>query len=96
MQIIDQIYIDGAFVTPHGEELFDLFNPSTEQVIGGVRLADVKDACNAIAAAKRAFPTFSRTDKLERVDMLKRMRTGCALWRVQAFGYRPRVRNVRA
>jgi aldehyde dehydrogenase (NAD+) len=73
MQIIDKIYIDGAFVTPHGEELFDLFNPSTEQVIGRVRLADAEDARDAIAAAKRAFPAFSRTDKLERVDMLKRM-----------------------
>jgi aldehyde dehydrogenase (NAD+) len=73
MQIIDQIYIDGAFVTPHGDEFFDLFNPSTEQVIGRVRLADAEDACDAIAAAKRAFPTFSRTDKLERVDMLRRM-----------------------
>ena len=73
MQIIDKIYIDGAFVTPHGDESFDLFNPSTEQVIGRVRLADAEDACDAIAAAKRAFPAFSRTDKLERVDMLKRM-----------------------
>jgi aldehyde dehydrogenase (NAD+) len=73
MQTIDEIYIDGAFVTPHGDEFFDLFNPSTEQVIGRVRLADAKDMCNAIAAAKRAFPAFARTDKLERVDMLKRM-----------------------
>ncbi|MCU1752336.1 aldehyde dehydrogenase family protein [Pseudomonas sp. 6D_7.1_Bac1] len=73
MQIIDKIYIDGAFVTPHGSEFFDLVNPSTEQVIGRVRLADAEDACVAIAAAKRAFPTFSRTDKYERVDMLKRM-----------------------
>src|ERR1700756_330683 len=73
MQIIDKIYIDGAFVTPHGDEFFDLFNPSTEQAIGRVRLADAEDACDAIAAAKRAFPAFSRTDKLERVDMLKRM-----------------------
>jgi aldehyde dehydrogenase (NAD+) len=73
MQIIDKIYIDGAFVTPHGDEFFDLFNPATEQVIGRVRLADAEDACDAIAAAKRAFPAFSRTDKRERVDMLKRM-----------------------
>lgn len=73
MHYIDQIYIDGAFVTPHGSELFDLYNPSTEQVIGRVRLADAEDARHAIAAAKRAFPAFSRTDKRERIDMLKRM-----------------------
>lgn len=73
MQIIDTIYIDGAFVTPHGSELFELFNPATEQVIGRVRLADADDARRAIAAAKRAFPAFSRTHKRERIDMLRRM-----------------------
>lgn len=73
MQIIDTIYIDGAFVTPHGEERFDLFNPATEQVIGRVRLADAQDADDAIAAAKRTFAAFSRTSKRERIDMLKRM-----------------------
>jgi aldehyde dehydrogenase (NAD+) len=73
MQTIDTIYIDGAFVTPHGDEMFDLFNPATERVIGRVRLADAKDARDAIAAAKRAFPAFSRTSKRARIDMLKRM-----------------------
>jgi aldehyde dehydrogenase (NAD+) len=73
MRIIDKVYIDGSFVTPHGDELFDLFNPATEQVIGRVRLADAQDARDAIAAAKRAFSAFSRTDRRERIDMLKRM-----------------------
>ncbi|WP_321814974.1 MULTISPECIES: aldehyde dehydrogenase family protein [unclassified Paraburkholderia] len=73
MQIIEHIYIDGAFVVPHGSEYFDLFNPSTEQVIGRVRLADAEDARAAIAAAKRAFPAFSRTDKAARVALLRRL-----------------------
>src|SRR5580698_3066962 len=73
MQIIDKIYIGGAFVRPHGDELFDLFNPATEQVIGRVLLADAQDARDAIAAAKRAFPAFSRTHKRERIEMLKQM-----------------------
>lgn len=41
---IDQIYIDGTFVTPRGRERFDLFNPATGRVIGQVRLADAADA----------------------------------------------------
>ena len=53
---INQIYINGEFVTPHGSELFDLFNPATEAVIGQVRLADEEDTLRAIAAAKAAFP----------------------------------------
>jgi len=55
MRFIDKIYIDGSFVTPHGTELFDLYNPATAQVIGRVRLADEEDARTAVAAAMRAF-----------------------------------------
>jgi aldehyde dehydrogenase (NAD+) len=73
MRIIDRIYIDGAFVEPHGQELFDLFNPATADLIGRVRLADAEDARAAIAAAKRAFPSFSRTSKAERIALLKRL-----------------------
>jgi aldehyde dehydrogenase (NAD+) len=73
MQIIDKIYIGGAFVKPHGDEFFDLFNPATEQVIGRVLLADERDALDAIAAAKGAFPAFSRTGKSERIEMLMQM-----------------------
>ena len=73
MQHIDQIYIDGAFVTPHGTERFELFNPSTGRVIGTVRLADEHDARRAIEAAKRAFATFSMTHKTERIALLRRM-----------------------
>jgi aldehyde dehydrogenase (NAD+) len=73
MRLIDTIYIDGTFVTPHGTELFDLHNPATAQLIGRVRLADEVDARAAIAAAKRAFPAFSRTSKLERIALLRRM-----------------------
>lgn len=72
MRDINKIYIDGAFVTPHGTERFDLFNPSTEAVIGTVRLGDVEDARAAIAAAKRALPAWSRTTKAERIALLRR------------------------
>ena len=70
---IDKIYINGEFVTPHGSELFDLFNPATEAVIGQVRLADEDDTQRAIAAAKAAFPAWSRTTREERIAVLERM-----------------------
>ncbi|NVZ35880.1 aldehyde dehydrogenase family protein [Pseudomonas sp. A4002] len=73
MQYINQIYINGDFVTPHGEELFDLFNPATGQRIGQVRLANEQDALDAIAAAKRAFTEFSHSSKDVRIDYLKRL-----------------------
>ncbi|MBG7699107.1 MULTISPECIES: aldehyde dehydrogenase family protein [Streptomyces] len=71
--IIDKVYIDGEFVTPHGTELFDLYNPARGEVIGQVQLADEVDAQAAIAAAKRALPAWSATSKEERIDALKRL-----------------------
>ena len=78
MRTIDKVYIDGQFVTPHGEDLFDLFNPATEERIGQLRLGDEVDAKAAVAAAKRAFPAWSRTTKGERVAMLRRLHDAVA------------------
>jgi aldehyde dehydrogenase (NAD+) len=78
MRSIDTIYVDGQFVTPHGEEVFDLHNPTTGQVIGRVRLGDAEDARRAIAAAKRAFPAFSRTSKAERIALLHQLHDAVA------------------
>ncbi len=77
-KVIDKVYIDGAFVTPHGAELFDLFNPATGKVIGQVRLADEVDADTAVAAAKRALPALSSTTTAERIDALGRLRDAVA------------------
>jgi len=78
MQRIEHIYINGEFVTPHGQEWFDLHNPSTEEVIGQVRLGDAQDAQRAIAAAKAAFPAWSRTTRDERKAALQRMHQAVA------------------
>jgi len=78
MRTIDTVYIDGQFVTPHGRELFDLFNPATEERIGQVRLGDAADARAAVAAARRAFPAYSRTSKAERIALLRRLHDAVA------------------
>jgi len=78
MRIIDRIYIDGQFVTPHGAELGDLFNPATEQRIARVRLADAEDARAAVAAAKRALPILATASKEERIAMLHRLHDAVA------------------
>ena len=69
MRDINQIYSNGNFITPHGQEQAPLFNPSTEEQIGTVRLGDANDVEAAVSAAKRAFPTFSRTSKAERIEL---------------------------
>ncbi|MDV5623491.1 aldehyde dehydrogenase family protein, partial [Leclercia adecarboxylata] len=78
MHYIEQISINGEFVTPHGTERFDLYNPATARVTGQARLADEVDAERAIAAAKAAFPAWARTTKQERIAALQRMQAAVA------------------
>jgi len=73
MKTIDKIYFDGSFVTPKGTQMFDLINPTTNQLAGQVQLGNEEDAAIAIAAAKKAFKTFSKTTKAERIDYLRRL-----------------------
>ncbi|SDP03755.1 aldehyde dehydrogenase (NAD+) [Paenibacillus sp. yr247] len=73
MRIIDKIYINGQFVKPLGTEVQELINPATKQVIGVVTLGDEQDTRDAIAAAKAAFKTFSKTTNEERAQMLQRL-----------------------
>ncbi|AZB29847.1 aldehyde dehydrogenase family protein [Chryseobacterium balustinum] len=74
MKTVNKIYINGEFVTPHGAEIFDLINPSNNQKIGEVILADETDTKNAIAAAKEAFKTFSKSTVTERIDYLTKLK----------------------
>ena len=78
MRIIDTIYIDGAFVTPHGADRAPVFNPATEKQIGEVRLGDADDVNVAVAAAKRAFPAMAGATPAERAVMLRRLHKAVA------------------
>jgi acyl-CoA reductase-like NAD-dependent aldehyde dehydrogenase len=66
-------YVDGAFVESHGREVMDIISPTNGKAIGRVTLAGEEDTRRAIAAAKRAFTTFGRSTKEERVDILCRL-----------------------
>lgn len=70
---INKIYINGEFVTPHGTEKFDLINPTTNKKVGELTLGDEEDTKMAIAAAKEAFKTFSKTTKEERIAYLEKL-----------------------
>jgi aldehyde dehydrogenase (NAD+) len=73
MKAITEHYIDGAFVESHGREVMDSINPTSGRVIARVTLGDEEDARRAIAAAKRAFTSFGRTAKEERMEILRRL-----------------------
>ena len=69
----DQAYINGQFVPLHGKQVIDLVNPTNNQVIGKVTMADEIDARRAVAAAKESFKTFSQTSKEQRLEYLQRL-----------------------
>ena len=73
MRQFNQMYVNGAFVTPHGKATVDLVNPTNNEVIGKVTLGDETDMRQAIAAAKKAFTSFSQTTKEVRMDYLQRL-----------------------
>ena len=66
-------YIDGAWVPPAAPKTLDVINPATEAVAGRISLGGQEDVNRAVAAAKKAFVTFSRTTRDERLDLLNRI-----------------------
>jgi len=73
MKAITTHYIDGSFVESHGREVMDIIRPTSGEVIGRVTLGDEEDTRRAIAAAKRAFATYSRSTIEERGAILRRL-----------------------
>lgn len=73
MQNLNKFYIDGAWVKPTSNTEFPVLNPATEQQIGVITLGNEDDVNRAVAAAKAAFETYSRTTKEERLALLEKL-----------------------
>jgi aldehyde dehydrogenase (NAD+) len=70
MRNCTKIYIDGAWVASTTSEVIDVINPATEQLAGQIASGSVADIDRAVAAARTAFRTFSKTTAQERTDLL--------------------------
>ena len=66
-----QFYIDGEWVDPVEPRTLDVVNPATEEVYGRISLGSEADVDKAVAAAQRAFETYSLTSREERCDLLQ-------------------------
>ena len=75
MKEINKIYVNGEFITPHGDATLPLISPTTNEKVGEVTLGDEVDVRAAVAAAKQALRTFSKTTKEERIAYLEKIRT---------------------
>jgi aldehyde dehydrogenase (NAD+) len=66
-----QFYIDGQWVDPVDSRTMDVVNPATEEVYGRISIGSAADVDIAVAAATRAFESFSQTSREERIDLLQ-------------------------
>ncbi len=66
-------YIDGAWVESEGGTRHEVIDPSTEQPVSEITLGSQADVDKAVAAAKKAFRSYSRTSVEERVALLERV-----------------------
>ena len=68
-----KFYIDGQWVDPVTPKSMDVINPATEEVCGHISAGSAADVDKAVAAAKKAFATYSQTSREERLDLLQRI-----------------------
>ena len=66
-------YIDGAWVPPVKPATREVINPATEKPIGRISLGSAQDVDKAVAAARRAFESYSRTTREERIALLQKI-----------------------
>ncbi len=71
MREYKQFYINGEWVEPAAPRSCDVINPATEEVCAQISLGSEADVDKAVAAAKKAFASFSRTSRQERVELLE-------------------------
>jgi aldehyde dehydrogenase (NAD+) len=68
-----KFYINGKWIDPISSEKMDVINPASEEVITQITLASEEDVDLAVAAAKRAFETYSQTTVEQRLGWLENL-----------------------
>ena len=67
------LYVAGAWRRNAGRALRARLNPSTDEVLGQLTLADEADVRDALAAAHEAFPAWRAKPAVERAGLLQRV-----------------------
>ncbi len=73
MKDLRNFYINGEWVKPESTREMDVINPATEAKFATITLGRSGDVDRAVAAAKSAFTTYSRTSKEQRLLLLNRL-----------------------
>ncbi len=73
MKNMRKFYINGEWVDPVNGTDFEVINPSNEEPYAVISLGGVEDAEAAISAAKSAFPSWSKSSKAERIELVEQI-----------------------
>jgi aldehyde dehydrogenase (NAD+) len=68
-----KFYIDGKWLDPTVSHDFTVINPANEEPIATISFGSATDVDRAVAAAKRAFESYSEVSLLERLALLRRI-----------------------
>ncbi|WP_129781788.1 aldehyde dehydrogenase family protein [Peristeroidobacter soli] len=66
-------YIDGGWVEPARPETLDVINPANGNIAGRISMGSAADVDRAVQAARRAFVSWSRTTRAERIEAFERV-----------------------
>jgi aldehyde dehydrogenase (NAD+) len=68
-----KFYIDGAWVDPAVMKTVAVTNPATEDKLYDIAVGSKADVDKAVAAARKAFETFSVTSREQRIELLSKI-----------------------
>ena len=72
----DKLYIDGSWVPSTSTDTLEVFDSTTEEVIGKIPNGSATDVDRAVRAAAAAFPAWSATPVEDRAKLLDRLAEG--------------------
>ena len=73
MKDLRKFYINGEWVDPTHSNDLEVENPANEEMVATISLGGETDVNLAVAAAKRAFASYSRTSIEERVALMEKL-----------------------
>ena len=69
----NKFFINGKWVEPNSKEMLPVINPANEEVICDISLGIKSDLDNAVNSARKAFISYSKSSKEDRISILDRI-----------------------
>ena len=65
-----KFYINGKWIEPNKENIYDVINPSNEEVFAKISLGSKEDVDIAVIAAKKAFELWKEVSREKKIELL--------------------------